>query len=31
MVGKDDSELTDVDGKRFSAEFVNIARTRGQD
>jgi methyl-accepting chemotaxis protein len=30
MVGQDDAELADADGKRFSAEFVNIARTRGQ-
>jgi methyl-accepting chemotaxis protein len=30
LVGRDDSRLTDVDGKAFSAEFVNVARTRGQ-
>jgi len=30
MVGNDDSQLADADGKRFSAEMVNIARTRGQ-
>ena len=30
LVGNDDALLTDVDGKRFSAEMVNIARTRGQ-
>jgi methyl-accepting chemotaxis protein len=30
LVGRDDSDLADVDGKRFSAEFVNVARTRGQ-
>ncbi|HEX5093643.1 MAG TPA: methyl-accepting chemotaxis protein [Burkholderiales bacterium] len=30
LVGNDDSHLVDVDGKRFSAEMVHIARTRGQ-
>ena len=30
IVGNDDSALADADGKRFSAEFVNVARTRGQ-
>ena len=30
IVGNDDSELVDADGKRFSAEFVNVARTRAQ-
>jgi len=30
LVGNDDSQLADADGKRFSAEFVNVARTRGQ-
>jgi len=30
IVGRDDSQLTDSDGKRFSAEFVNVALTRGR-
>ena len=30
IVGNDDSALADADGKRFSAEFLNVARTRGQ-
>jgi methyl-accepting chemotaxis protein len=30
LVGNDDSELEDVDGKRFAAEFIEIARTRGR-
>ena len=30
LVGRDDSNLSDVDGKRFSAEFVQIALSRGR-
>ena len=30
IVGRDDSELADSDGKRFSAEFVQVALTRGR-
>jgi len=30
IVGRDDSQLADSDGKRFSAEFVQVARTRGR-
>jgi hypothetical protein len=30
IVGRDDSELKDNDGKKFSAEFVQVALTRGR-
>jgi len=30
IVGRDDSEMTDSDGKKFAAEFVQVALTRGR-
>jgi methyl-accepting chemotaxis protein len=30
IVGRDDSEVTDSDGRRFAAEFVQVALTRGR-
>jgi methyl-accepting chemotaxis protein len=30
LVGRDDSQLADVDGKRFSAEFIQVALSRGR-